>query len=144
MNNHRDQVSFMKTNKTQAISFQNCSFLTTEGDLLNWEKHITCVPASFTCLRAFVLTCLVCLHACVLTCLPAWRACVLTCFRDWRAYVLPCWRARALGVLSCSRGLRAYVLAMMKCFAFLRVCVLGVLSIGVLTLLSNYLFCLYK
>ena len=61
---------------------------------------------------------------------------VLTCYRAWRVCVL--------GVLLCLCALRAYVLALMECFTFLRVCVLGVLSVGVLTFLSNYLFCLHQ
>ena len=71
---------------------------------------------------------------------------VLACSRDWCACVLTWFRACVLGVLTCSRAwhpcklvcLRAYVLpmlvclcawvlVMMKCFIFLRVCVLGAL-----------------
>ena len=52
--------------------------------------------------RAYVLACLRALRACVLTCLVCLRECVRAC-------------------------VRACVLVMMKCFIFLRVCVLGVL-----------------
>ena len=56
---------------------------------------------------------------------------------------LTCLSARVLGVLLYSLALRAYVLAMMKCFTFLPVCMLGVLSIGVLTFyLIIYFFCI--
>ena len=81
-------------------------------------------------LRVYMLACLVCLRACMLPCFRASVFGVLACFR--------------LACLACSRAWRAYLLAMIKCFTFLRVCVLGVLRIGVLTFLSNYLFCLHK
>ena len=83
---------------------------------------------------AYALACFACLHA--------WRVCMLPCLR---APVLD-----VLGVLPCLtclvawRALSAYVLAMMKCFTFLHVFVLSVLSIGILTFLSNYLFRLHK
>ena len=74
---------------------------------------LTCL--TFLCLRAC--------HAYMLLCLSAWCACVLSCLSDWHAYVL--------SVLACLRAwcvcVRASVLAMMKCFIFFRVCVLGVL-----------------
>ena len=63
-------------------------------------------------------------HACVLTCLACFRADVLTCLH---AYVLRTWRAYVFGVLAYLVCLRACVLVMMKCFIFLRVCILGVL-----------------
>ena len=89
-----------------------------------------------------VLACSRALRVYVLACSRAWRVYVLTCLRDWRACVLPCFSAC---VLAWSRAFVfawfVYVLTMMKCFTFLRVCVL---SIGVLTFLSNYLFCLHK
>ena len=99
-----------------------------------------------------VLACSCALHVYVFACSRAWRVCVLTCWCAYvlgvlaclRAYVLACSRARVLGVLLCSRTLRAYMLAEMKCFTFLRVCVLGVLNTGVLTFLSNFSFCSHK
>ena len=75
--------------------------------LLNWVLDVL---ACFACLRAWVLKCLACLHA-------------------WRAYVLP--------RLACSRAcVRVYVLVMMKCFIFLRVCVLCVLFFSYLLYIS--------
>ena len=82
--------------------------------------------------------CLACLRVYVLAYLRSYVLGVLGCYR---AYVLMCLRAWPAFVL---RALRACVLALMKCFTFLRVCVLGVLSIGVLTFLFNYSFCLQK
>ena len=116
MNNHRDQVSFMKINKTQTISFKNCSFFTTEGDLLNWEKHITCVPACFTCLRV--------------VCLRAWCVCMLACLRAYLLGVLACLHVSVVGVLTCYRACvlvrlarsRAWCSFMFACFACLRAC----------------------
>ena len=81
-----------------------------------------------------------CLRAYVLGCLAHLRA--------WRAYVLgvlaclTCLHASLLGVLLCLRALRAYVLAMMKYFTFLPVCMLDVLSIGVLTFCLFTFFCI--
>ena len=68
----------------------------------------------FTCLRAHVFGVFAFLRAYVLPFLAfyhAWRTCVLTC--------LACSCARVLavhGLLLCPHALRAYVLAMMKCF----------------------------
>ena len=86
------------------------------------------VPLCSRAWRAYVLTCLVCLRVSVLTCmaclrfacLRAWRAYVFACLRTWRVYVLAYLRAWCACVCTC-------VLVMMKCFIFLRVCVLGVL-----------------
>ena len=81
-----------------------------------------------------------------LTCLRALRVYVLTfgvfaCLACLASWCLTCLLAGVFDVVLC---LRAYVLAMMKCFTFLRACVPGVLSIGVLTFLSAYSFCLHK
>ena len=123
--------------------------------------------ACFASLRAYVLTYLACLRAYVLACLVRLRAYVLgelTCFRacvlTWLACLarscvccgrvpgvlgvltcLVCLRARVLGVLLCLRG--AYVLAMMKCFTFLRVRAWRAEHWRT-HFLSNYLFCLHK
>ena len=105
-----------------------------------WRAYVL---ACLACLRACVLACLACLRACVLTCLRAWCGTVLPCLACLRPYLLACsraWRARVFDVLAHSRAWCAYVLDIMKCFTFLRFFVLGVLSIGVLTFLSNYLF----
>ena len=69
--------------------------------------------------------------------LSAWRACVLCMFTCLGAQMLglltclACLRASALTCLACLRAwcacVRVYVLVMMKCFIFLRVCVLCVL-----------------
>ena len=88
-----------------------------------------------------MLTCLACLHAKVLACLRVsvlGVLGVLPCLRACRAYVLPCLaclRARVLCVLMASYD---------EMFYFLTCLHAGVLSIGVLTFLSNYLFCLHK
>ena len=90
-------------------------------------------------LRVYVLACSRTWCVCVLTCLACLGVSVLTCFR---ACMLPCFHASVLGVLgmlACLAYLHAYVLAMMKCFTFLCVSVLGIL-----TFLSNYLLCLHK
>ena len=71
-----------------------------------------CVLSVFTCLRAHLLSVFACLLAYVLG--------VLACSRTWRALVfdvLACSRAWCVFVFACF----TYVLAMMKCFTFLRV-----------------------
>ena len=68
-----------------------------------------------------------------------WRVCLLSVLG-----ILVCLTCLLAGVFDVVLCLRAYVLAMMKCFTFLRACVPGVLSIGVLTFLSAYSFCLHK
>ena len=84
------------------------------------------------------------------------RVYMFACSRAWCAFVLcvlgllgmlmclTCLHACVLDVLLCLCALCAYMLAMMKYFTFLHVCVLGMLSIGILTFLSNYLICLHK
>ena len=87
----------------------NVQSISSQGSLLN------CVLGVLACLRACVLTYLPCLRVYVLGLL----AC-LAYFRDWCACVLVCLRAWCACVRAC-------VLVIMKCFIFLRVCVLGVL-----------------
>ena len=62
----------------------------------------------------------------------AWRACVLGMLDVLACLAYFC--ARVLGVL-------LYSCALLTCLLW---CVFGVLSIGILTFLSNYLFCLHK
>ena len=81
--------------------------------------------------------------------LSAWRACVLCMFTCLGAQMLglltclACLRASALTCLACLRAwcacVRVYVLVMMKCFIFLRVCVLCVLFF-LICFTSQYLF----
>ena len=62
----------------------------------------------------------------------AWRVCVLGMLDVLACLAYFC--ARVLGVL-------LYSCALLTCLLW---CVFGVLSIGILTFLSNYLFCLHK
>ena len=68
----------------------------------------------------------------VLACSRAWRVCVLGMLDVLACLAYFC--ARVLGVL-------LYSCALLTCLLW---CVFGVLSIGILTFLSNYLFCLHK
>ena len=88
-----------------------------ESVFIALKKNESAKSRAWRALRVYVLACsrahvLGVLSACVLTC--------LACLRAWCAYVLACLRAWCACVCTC-------VLVMMKCFIFLRVCVLGVL-----------------
>ena len=57
-----------------------------------------------------------------------------------RAYVLACLACLSACVLKCLVCLRAGMLVMMKCFIFLRVCVLGLYTLGVIFCLISFTF----
>ena len=79
----------------------NVQSISPQGSLLN---RVLGVLTYLPCLRVYVLGLLACLAY-----FRDWCACVLVCLRAWCACVHAC------------------VLVIMKCFIFLRVCVLGVL-----------------